>query len=188
MASRNGRGQKAELVAATLHDYRNELTAFVRARVPLTEVEDVLQVAAMRAIEGAGSLKDPARVLPWLYRVHRNTVTDETRKRASRQRLLVADELVPDVPRAEAEVMCGCSISQARGINPSYASVLAIVDMGGATLAEAAQALGTSANNVAVRLHRARKALKKTMLEHCGVTSLRECADCRCVYDGCCSA
>ena len=160
----------------------------MRARCSPADVDDVLQIAAVRAIESAGSLKDPARVLSWLYRVHRNTAIDESRSRTRQQRWLDGDSQAADVAATAPKSSCGCSVAQARRIRPSYASVLNLVDIRGATLAEAAEALEISVNNATVRLHRARKALRQSMLEHCGVTSLRECADCRCVNDGCCAA
>ena len=188
MVAEKRRETPAEAVASALRVHRTRLSSFVRSRVPPGEVDDVLQIAALRAIERAESLEDPARVLPWLYRVHRNVATDESRKRARRQRWLAHDASVPELPASETTSLCDCSVTQALSMRPSYAHVLNLVDVCGATVEEAAQALGISANNVAVRLHRARKALRQSMLEHCGVTSLRECADCRCLEDGCCAA
>ncbi len=189
MTNPSGREPKAELVAKALRAHGNELEAFVRARVPSAEVDDVLQTAAIRAFEKAESLQDPARVLPWLYRLHRNIVTDEMRKQASRQRLVDDTASALEVPtQQDTRDPCACSVSQARRIKPpAYASILLLVDTGDASLAEAARILGISANNAAVRLHRAREKLRKTMRKHCGVTSLRECADCRCSHEGCCS-
>ncbi len=63
-------------MAKALRDHGNELEAFVRARVPSADGGDVLQTAAIRAFEKAEALQDPARVLPWRYRLHRNIVTD----------------------------------------------------------------------------------------------------------------
>lgn len=176
----------ADTVTSALREHRSALEAFVRARVPAGEVDDVLQNAALRAVEGAQSLRDPTRALAWLYRVHRNAVADAARSRASRQRMVDVDAGVPEVAAPESPGACGCSLAQARSIKPSYAEVLELVDIQGASLEEAAQALHITPNNAAVRLHRARKTLKDTMAAHCGVTSARDCASCRCVEDGCC--
>ena len=183
-----GRETPQEVVAAALRVHRGRLSALVRTRVPAGDVDDVLQIAAMRAIERAESLQDPSRVVPWLCRVHRNVAIDESRRRSTQQRWLAQDLEVPEHATSETASLCDCSVTQALRMRPSYAEVLNLVDVCGATVAEAAHALGISANNVAVRLHRARKALRQSMLEHCGVTSSRECADCRCVEDGCCAA
>lgn len=179
---------KSEIVGDALRDKRADFEAFVRNRVRRDEVDDVLQIAALRAVERAESLDDPARVVAWLYRLHRNVIIDVGRKHASERRVVDGSVEVPDEPSPPLADTCGCSLSLAREVGSNYASILSLVDVGGLKLGEAARRLGISANNATVRLHRARKALRKKMLEHCGVSSLRECFDCRCVHDGCCGA
>ncbi|MEM9192364.1 MAG: sigma factor [Myxococcota bacterium] len=179
---------KVDWVASELRKHAARLRRFVSARVPATDVEDVLQAAALRAVERSASLEDPQRVVPWLYRLHRNVVVDALRKRQSNERLVAPGAPLPEIPTSESDRMCGCSLTQARRIKPAYAAMLALVDEGDATLAEAADTLGISTTNAAVRLHRARKALRRAMLEHCGVQTLRDCIECRCVTDGCCAA
>jgi len=176
-----------EVVADALRANRADFERFVRARVPAEEADDVAQVAAMRALERADSLKDPERVIAWIYRIHRNVITDIMRSRVSEQRVLSKSADIPERPQLQAEDWCGCSVSQVKTINSSYATILGLVDVKGKPLSEAARTLGISINNASVRLHRARAALKKRMLDHCGVSSLRDCIDCRCVYDGCCA-
>ena len=179
---------KSEAVAETLATHAQAFRRFVRSRLPDAEVDDALQVAAVQAVERAGSLKQPDRVLGWLYRIHRNVITDVLRKRASHQRML-ANEASAAFPVTSVDAeQCDCSLVQAQRLAPAYAEVLSLVDIGEASLSQAAEALGISANNAAVRLHRARKALRANLLEHCGVASARDCVACRCVLDGCCVA
>ncbi len=175
-------------VVSALRAHSAELKRYVRARVPPADVDDVLQVAALRAVEKADALREPARVLPWLYRVHGNVVIDAGRKRASERRLMEAMAVEAEPVVLEAVPACACSVAQARHLSANYASILNLVDIGGVPLVKAAQVLNISVNNATVRLHRARTALKKRLLEHCGVTSLSDCADCRCSYEGCCAA
>ncbi len=180
-----------DVVATALREHAGDLRAFVCARVPADEAEDVLQVAAMRAVERADTLSDPARVRAWLYRLHRNVIVDSVRRRERQRRLLEdaareADVAQPAVTAAEQGELCKCSVSLAQQLKPVYSSVLALVDTGNATVSEAARVLGISANNAAVRLHRARAALRDAMRQHCGVASVEDCDDCRCVHDGCC--
>lgn len=169
-----------ECVVAALRVHGAELRRYVRAKVPSADVDDVLQIAAMRAVEKAGALRDPGRVLPWLYRIHANAIADAARKRARDRRLIDAMAAEVEPVEAEAVPVCDCSIAQVRQLSPSHASILDLVDIGGASLTKAAQILGITVNNATVRLHRARNALKKRMLERCGVTSLRACLDCGC--------
>ncbi len=155
---------------------------FVRARVPAAEADDVLQIAAVKAAEAHASLDEPERVLAWLYRIHRDVVSDGTGKRRSleplaarAERATVSDEAVV-WPITDEDEMCRCSVTQTEFVALRYAELLRLV-------AEVSKELGISANNAAVRLHRARKALRD-----CGVTRLRECARGRSVDDGCCIA
>ncbi|MEM7245483.1 MAG: RNA polymerase sigma factor [Acidobacteriota bacterium] len=176
----------AEVVTGALREHGAALRAFVRARVRPEDVDDACQVAAVRAIEKAGSLEDRSRVLAWLYRLHRNVVTDVTRSQASRRRVFDAAAEVPDRAAPEPADSCRCSVSQSQQVSTGHAAILQLVDVGGSTLRDAARTLGISVNNATVRLHRARRALKKRMLEHCGVESLSDCLGCRCGWDGCC--
>lgn len=165
----------------------------MRARVPASEVDDVLQVAAMRALEKHASLRDPLRVLAWLFTIHRNAIADAVRKAGHRERLVdraraeAANDHASELPAMLAEPVCRCSLAQVERLSDPYASMLTLVDLGDLSVAEASRTLGISPNNGAVRLHRARKALRERMLEHCGVSSARECAQCRCIDEGCCA-
>lgn len=180
---------KAEVIAETLGAHARTFRRFVSGRVPAGDVEDVLQSAAMRAVEGSASLSDPERALPWLYRIHRNAIADALRKRRKGEPLVeAAATQVVDAATVVGEAACDCGLVQAQRLRPAYAEVLALVDAGDATLSEAAQVLGVSINNATVRLHRARKALRDAMRRHCGVQSARDCVDCRCILDGCCVA
>lgn len=179
----------SQVVSEALSAHEGELRRFMSARMPAHEVDDAIQLAALRAVERASTLHDTARVLPWLYTIHRNIVTDLLRARARTARWMDDTTPAPDAagPVPDVDARCDCSVAQARGLSPNYADVLNLVDLRGATLADAASTLGITVNNATVRLHRARKALREAMLAHCGVQSARECLDCRCVDDGCCA-
>lgn len=177
-----------DLVADALRDERSNFDAFVRSRVRPDEVDDILQLAALRAIERAESLDDPERVVAWLYRIHRNLIIDTHRRRARERDHVDISTTPPELPGTAPTDSCDCSVSQSKRLKPSYATILSLVDADGLGLSEAAQRLEVSTNNATVRLHRARKALRQAMLEHCGVTDPQDCADCRCVYDPCCIA
>lgn len=158
------------------------------SRVPRGDVGDVVQIAALRAIERAGDVRDATRVLPWLYRVHATAVIDLGRKKVREQRLLAELASEPAPNEARAEPPCGCAIALARQLSANYAAILELVDVAGVSLTQAARTLSISVNNATVRLHRARAALKKRLQQHCGVTSAGACATCRCAYEGCCAS
>lgn len=176
-------------VAEALQAHASALRRFVAARVRPSDVDDVLQMAALRAVERSGSIEEPERILSWLYRVHRNIIIDLQRKHSRQEKLAGAAATdFPGQSAPEASIPCDCSLVQAQRIKPSYAAVLHLVDAGEASLTEAAAQLNISTSNAYVRLHRARKALRAAMREHCGVESLRDCIDCKCIVDRCCAA
>jgi len=175
------------LISNALSQEREGFYQFVRARVSPEEVDDIVQQAAMRAIEKATSLKDPQRVIPWLYKIHRNVLVDVVRKKTSEVRIVEDSSNIQEKTPSDSDEWCACSATQITAINSRYGAILKLVDMKGLSLNEVSRMLGISVNNATVRLHRARTALRKQMLEHCGVSSIRECLDCRCIEDGCCA-
>jgi RNA polymerase sigma-70 factor (ECF subfamily) len=93
-------------------------------------------------------------------------------------------QLSGDVPK---DLDCWCVLAQAACLKPEYAEILRRVDIDGLAVTIVAGELGLSSNNAMVRLHRARKALRARMAEHCGTTSARSCSDCGCEERGCCT-
>lgn len=188
MSGRLKHWNPSDPIAEALRAHGAELRAFFRARAPAAEVEDLFQAAALRAVERAESLRDPDRVLPWLYRLCRNIATDAARRRSTQRRLIEQAATAVEPVDSAIEAGCDCILSQARHIAAGYAKILELVDLHSLSLKDAAAKLGISKNNATVRLHRARGALKQRLRTHCGVTSLRECASCHCVTEGCCAA
>ncbi len=184
MADAGNTSLSTDAIDEALRTHASAFRRFVRARVPAGEVDDVLQMAALRALERAGSLQEPARVLPWLYRIHRNIMTDTLRERARHERVLERTRPPDMATIEEVEDPCDCILALARRLSPTYASMLSLVDAGDASLSDAATSLGISTNNATVRLHRARKALRKTLLDHCGVRNANDCNECRCALEG----
>lgn len=181
-------GGRRDLVQNVLRERAPEFRSFVRARARPSDVDDILQVAAIKAIERADRLRSDDKIVAWLYRIHRNLIVDSHRRAAAEQRHIDHFADVPERPGPTEAESCACSVSQAQQLRPSYAEILTLVVANGVPLNEAAQQLGVSTNNATVRLHRARAALQQAMLEHCDVASPAECATCRCVDDGCCAA
>ena len=65
-------------------------------------------------------------------------------------------------------------------LKPEYAAMIERVDLKEQPLSGVAEALGITANNAAVRLHRARIALKRQLERSCGTCATHGCLDCRC--------
>jgi RNA polymerase sigma-70 factor (ECF subfamily) len=160
---------------------RLEFLAFLRRRVRAgMDPEDLLQQALLVATAKIGQLRDPELVGPWFYRIMRRALADHHAASSLRERkrpVLEAENR--DVP-PETPVTCACSLGLVDSLPAQYADVLRRVDVAEEDLATVASSLGTTTNNATVRLHRARKALRRRLLAHCGTTSARSCLDCAC--------
>jgi len=177
-----------KVAPALLANHRRFL-AFLEKRVGSRErAEDILQAAFVRTLEsvnasGAGVPEDAESAVAWMYRTLRNALVDHYRRTASEGRALEreareASEAGED-PELHATV-CGCMKELLPGLKPEYAEVLRQVDLEERGVPEVASALGITANNAAVRLHRARQALKRELQVSCGSCATHGCLDCSC--------
>jgi RNA polymerase sigma factor (sigma-70 family) len=166
-----------------LENHRKFLS-FVQARVgDRATAEDILQDAFVRnlsRIEGLPNLG----VVPWFYTTLRNAVIDRHRRDQVRNRRLAdfAQELERELSAPEdlEREICACVSRLAKTLKPEYAAVLAAVDVEGTPVKAFAAAQGLTANNVSVRVHRARQALQKRVMESCGMCAEHGCVNCSC--------
>jgi RNA polymerase sigma-70 factor (ECF subfamily) len=68
----------------------------------------------------------------------------------------------------------------AAALKREYAEALQAIDVSGASVKKFAEDRGLSAGNAAVRVFRAREALRKRVTESCGVCAEHGCLDCTC--------
>ena len=175
-------------IEALLREHRAELLGFVRRRIGhLVDPEDVLQQAAVRALSSAHPLQDPARARAWFFRILRNVLTDELRALGVPTRALSSEETAdaPCEPPTIEEQACQCALALARTLKPEYRDILERVVIDETPVTSLAAELGVTPNNATVRLHRARRALRVVLREHCGTDSLRARLDCACDQKGC---
>jgi RNA polymerase sigma-70 factor (ECF subfamily) len=160
-----------------LSERRSEFAAFVSRRVPSgVDPEDVLQEALFLAARGIASLRDPERVVPWFYRVLRRLLADAYGRAERLDTLSIQGE----ASTGSEAALCDCAVTALNALSPSYADVLRRVYLDDEDPAAVARDLGTTPNNVTVRLYRARDALRRRLREQCGTTSARSCIDCAC--------
>ncbi len=169
----------------TLAQRRPDFLAFVARRVGDGALaEDLVQAAFARAVEHAGELRDEDAVVAWFYRALRNAIVDRHRRRATESRVLdelaaELDDRVDAIEHRPASV-CRCVLRVAEGLKPEYAEALAAVEVDGAKVAELAQKSGITSNNAAVRVFRAREALRRGVISACGSCAKSGCRDCTC--------
>lgn len=168
-----------QLVAA-----RDRFIAFVRARVADPQLaEDIVQDALLRAVRSIDEVRDDERIVPWFYRILRNGIVDAYRRRSVREGRTVSlgNELdLPDEPSdADSIALCECFRPLIPSLKPEYGELIES-ELAEEPTAAAAQRLAITPNNLKVRRHRARRALRRRIEETCRVCAEHGCLDCTC--------
>lgn len=172
-------------VLETLLANRGRFLGFLAARLPHKAVaEDVLQQSLLKALQKQETLESEASIIPWFYAVLRNAVTDYYRQQSSDERKIEIyareKQSVHALDDRFREDVCECFRDLISTLKPTYSSVLNEVDLLGKPIAEVAADLGTTQNNVMVRLHRARQALRVRLEQTCDSCAEHGCLNCTC--------
>jgi RNA polymerase sigma-70 factor (ECF subfamily) len=168
-------------VVATLVANHRDFLAFVQRRVSSRELaEEIIQDALVRNLDKLDSIRDTA--VGWFYRVLRNAITDHWRREAAAGRRLeaIAAEANAAPDEELQSVVCKCVGELAGTLKPEYASALRRIELDGLSMKDYATEAGISSNNAAVRVHRAREALRKQVSRACGTCADHGCLDCTC--------
>ena len=172
-----------ELPAHLLAEHHSRFLAFLLNRVESDAVaEDILQAAYAKSLEKLDQVRDDESVVAWFYSLLRNAVIDHYRKAGTEQKAKSALEREGE-PSFEPELrqnICTCVSAVLPTLKPEYAEIVGEVELGEKTIAEVAAQRGLTTNNATVRLHRARAALRRRLVEVCGACSTYGCLDCTC--------
>lgn len=177
-------GPLPRAVADALVGAHRELLAFVERRVGnRADAEDIVQAAAVTALEQGHTVRDPGRVTAWLYQLLRNRIADHLRHRGAAGRALErygADPSFAEPDEALDDTVCRCVARLLDTLKPEYADILRRTELDEKTPAEAARELGLTPANAAVRAHRARAALRQQVVRSCRTCAEHGCVDCTC--------
>lgn len=174
--------QRQSSIEERLLDARDQFLGYIRKRIDDPELaEDILQDSLLRAIRSTPDLRDEERLIPWFYRVLQNAIVDAYRRRGvERGRVVVAQ--IPEVaaePEDDAE-LCRCFERLIPTLKTEYADLIQAVELGSESPDVAAGRLGITPNNLKVRRHRARQALRRKLEETCRTCADHGCLDCTC--------
>ena len=169
--SRVHHGEMRALVEQRLACEQAQHFRYLRTRLRTREdAEDVLHDFTIKALQGAARVRED-RIDAWLNVSLRNALFDRYRRAGARQRLSDAAAAEPmdcGVPeRVEELSSLDCLATAVTQLKPSYATVLRRVDLEEVRIGVLAGELGLTANNAAVRLHRAREMLRRIMHDRC---------------------
>lgn len=172
-------------VAGRLVDSHRQFLAFLERRLgDRALAEDLLQDAFVKSLEKGETIRDDESAVAWFYRLLRNAIIDHHRRGQVRSRslALLAGELKDAVepPPEIGGAICACVGELAANLKPEYAEAIRRVEVDGVAVQTFAGETGISANNAAVRVFRAREALRKQVRASCRTCADHGCLDCTC--------
>ncbi len=177
----------ARRVALTrlVSERRPRLVAFVERRVrDRAAAEDLMQETFARALTRVGELRSEEAVAGWFYRALRNAIIDRQRKSGTEERALAAwgaeaERSAPASDEASPRV-CRCVARIAASLRPQYVEALQRIEVDDVAVRDFAADRGISQSNAAVRVFRAREALRRGVIATCGACARAGCVDCTC--------
>ncbi|HUR45602.1 MAG TPA: sigma-70 family RNA polymerase sigma factor [Candidatus Saccharimonadales bacterium] len=148
--------------------------------------EDVVQESLVKALTADRHPDTDEETTAWFYRILRRSIIDLYRKQGARSRALVRfKKEFPEQPdAAEERELCKCFHRLMTLVPEQYRELLESVDLKGEEPDTVAARLGLTRNNLTVKLHRARKHLRKALTANCGACSAHGCIDCTCNETG----
>ncbi|MBB3892987.1 RNA polymerase sigma-70 factor (ECF subfamily) [Phenylobacterium haematophilum] len=172
-------------VRRELVECHRDFLMFLRRRLGNhADAEEVLQDFMERALKRAGDLREIQSVRGWLSRVLATTLIDHHR-RASRRRETLREpsemETLAFEPDVEMDAaVCYCLYRLLPTIKADYSELIWRIDLLSEPRDRVAVSVGLTLNNVNVKLHRARRALKARLEDVCLTCPEHGFLDCRC--------
>ncbi len=138
-----------------------------------------MQDATLKFLQNAETLAAADRPEAWVGVSLRRIVVDRYRRAAVRRRMSVAlasEPREPPEPEAdETQAPLECLKRELGGLKSEYAEILRLVYLEDVPLKAVAERMGLTTNNAAVRVHRARLALREVMTARCRGCALVDC-------------
>ncbi len=172
-------------VSRVLVENHREFLRFLERRVGRRDLaEDILQEAFTRGLDKLATLRDGEAAVAWFYRTLRNAVVDYHRRAKVADRALAqfAEEIEQSEEPNEMlrDEVCRCVARLAETLKPEYADALRRIEVDGIAVKAFAEERGISPSNAAVRIFRAREALRLQVATSCGTCAEHGCMSCTC--------
>lgn len=152
--------------------------AFVRRRSGDPELAtEVVQDALAKALARQEDLRDGDRLLPWFWRIVRNTMHDALARRG--RSVHVPDDITA-APPDEQRTVCACLSDALARLPERERQAVQRVDLADQDADAVAGELGLSLGNLKVIRHRARQHLREHLDAICRTCAAHGCLDCHC--------
>lgn len=171
--------------AALFERYHDRIYGYVLDIVKnAAEAEDLTQDAFLRAYARQNTLRDPLAVRGWLYQIATRLCLDRLRQRRPQISLdsgAGAAQVAPIASRSpssleitERKETSACVQRCLDFLPDTYRAVILLHEAHSLTAPEIAELLGVTVMTVKIRLHRARRKLKRIMDYGCAVSKDRK--------------
>lgn len=175
-------------VARVLVENHRQFLRFLERRLGRRDLaEDILQEAFARGLDKLAALRDGEAAVPWFYRTLRNATIDHFRRTNVADRALAqfAEELNnAEEPSGDVrDEVCRCVARLADTLKPEYADALRRIEVDGLSVEDFAEEKSISTSNAAVRVFRARQALRRQVAASCGTCAEHGCVACTCASE-----
>jgi RNA polymerase sigma-70 factor (ECF subfamily) len=141
--------------------YARVVHGVLLARVPRTEVEDLVQDVFLQAMERLRGLRDPLAFGGWLAAIARNRATDHLRR--APQVTELPEDLAATGTNASDRAEALAILAVIRELPDAYRETLVLRLVEGMTGPEIATRTGLTAASVRVNLHRGMKQLRERL-------------------------
>lgn len=174
-----------EAVIMALREGHREFLRFLGRRTrSIDEAEDILQDFYLKAIRSSRTIKDPGALKVWLAQMLRRTLVDYYRRagvrKAGLQRLKASENSAMLIDDDANRAVCSCLYRILPTMPAEYSQLIWRVDLLGQERDRVAKRLGISPNNLGVRLHRARRALRESLMRFCITCPVHGFLNCAC--------
>jgi RNA polymerase sigma-70 factor (ECF subfamily) len=166
--------------ASLYTEYYPKIAGYLRRLVGEADAEDVAQEVFVKVSRSLEGFRGESSLSTWIYRIATNAALDHRRTPSSRQASITTD--IPDennlsseeltllqssAPRIDVALirkdMNDCIRGLVNDLPENHRIVLMLGELEGCSNAEIAEILDVSLDTVKIRMHRARRQLKKSM-------------------------
>jgi RNA polymerase sigma factor (sigma-70 family) len=181
--------EMSERLVQRLLEHYSAFQAFLQRHLhDDTLSKDLLQQSFLRAIQHHHTMRNHESVVPWFYRILRHAIADYYRTHDAEMRrdegflneLTTAENDKSPPPGEIHAAVCACLYDVLPNLRTNYAELVRRVDLESQPASQVAEELKITPNNLTVRLHRARQALRSSLEEACGICSKHGCLSCTC--------
>lgn len=162
---------------AIFGEFQRRLRAFVSRRVRQpADVDDVMQEVFLRIHRHLGAVRRTDRLAAWVFQITRNAIADHYRRGRAREETedgIVGHDATPDIDAGDSagglEEMAACLEPMLEALPASDCQALSLTDLEGRTQREAAARAGATLSGMKSRVQRARRKLRKMLLQCCRI-------------------